>query len=280
MQKRWRALNGFVFLLMAGAIGIPQSRGPKGTPLGTQRPEKSVEQPQKNPPVVLEDLEVMLEKANQAHGGRQALASVVDSVSTGNITFFTMHGPKSVGSVTLIRKGSTQVQRIVKQPNGELRQGSDGTNDWESFNGMTTTGNGYLVGSFIESQTTRSLANFLDSKARGSTVRDAGSKKEMRVVEVEFPEKDPSKPARKTRYSVEKGSSRVTGVEWVTGETTTAFGTAVPTTEAYAFSDFRTVQGVATPFRIDRYVNGVKIEETRLTSVRYNTSVKDDVFKP
>ena len=280
MRKRLRALNAIVLILLAGAAGFPQSKAPRTTPLGTQRPEKSVEQPRKNPPVVLEDLEVVVEKANQAHGGRQALASVVDSVSAGNITFFTMHGPKSVANVTLIRKGSTQVQRIVKQPHGELRQGSDGKNDWESFNGMTTTGNGYLVGSFIESQTTRSLASFLDSKARGSTVRDAGSKNEMRVVEVEVPEKDSSKPARKTRYSIEKGSSRVTGVEWVTGETTTAFGTTVPTTEAYAFSDFRTVLGVSTPFRIDRYVNGVKIEETRLTSVRYNTSVKDDVFKP
>ena len=280
MRKRLRALNAIVSILLVGAAGFPQSKAPKTTPLGTQKPQP-VEASRKDPPVVLEDPDVVLGKAIQAHGGRQALASVVDSVSTGKITFFTVQGLKSVADVTLVRKGSTLVQRIVKQPNGELRQGSNGRGNWESFNGMTTSSAGDLVGNFVESQTIRALNNLLDSQARGSTVRDGGSKNEARVLEVEVPaEKGSGKPARKTRYSVEKGSSRVTGVEWVTGDTTTAFGTAVPTTEAYTFSDFRTVQSVLTPFRIDRYVNGNKIEETRLTSVRYNTSVKDDVFKP
>ena len=280
MQKHLCALNAIVLILLAGAAGFPQSKAPKTTPLGTQKPQP-VGESRKDPPVVLEDPDVVLGKAIQAHGGRQALASVVDSVSTGKITFFTVHGLKSVADVTLVRKGSTLVQRIVKQPNGELRQGSNGRGNWESFNGMTTSGAGDLLGNFVESQTIRALNSLLDSKARASKVRDGGSTNDARVLEVEVPaEKGSGKPARKTRYSVEKGSSRVTGVEWVTGDTTTAFGTAVPTTEAYAFSDFRTVQGVLTPFRIDRYVNGNKIEETRLTSVRYNTSVKDDVFKP
>jgi hypothetical protein len=280
MRKRLRALSAVVSVLLVGAAGFPQSKAPKATPLGTQKAQPA-EASRKDPPVALEDPDVVLGKAIQAHGGRQALASVVDSVSEGKITFFTVQGFKSVADVTLVRKGSTLVQRIVKQPNGELRQGSNGRGNWESFNGMTTSSAGDLVGNFVESQTIRALNNLLDSEVRGSMVRDGGSKNEALVLEVEVAaEKGSGKPARKTRYSIEKGSSRVTGVEWVTGDATTAFGTAVPTTEAYTFSDFRTVQSVLTPFRIDRYVNGNKIEETRLTSVRYNTSVKDDVFKP
>ena len=57
-------------------------------------------------------------------------------------------------------------------------------------------------------------------------------------------------------------------------------GKTVPATESYVFSDFRSVEGVPTPFRIERYVDGLKIEETQFTTVRYNTSVKDEFFKP
>src|SRR4030095_14294342 len=184
MRKRVRALNAIVSILLVGAAGFPQSKSPKATPLGTQNPQ-SVEASRKDPPVVLEDPDAVLGKAIQAHGGRQVLASVVDSVSTGKITFFTVQGLKSVADLTLVRKGSTLVQRIVKQPNGELRQGSNGRGNWESFNGMTTSSAGDLVGNFVESQTIRALNNLLDSQARGFTVRDGGSRNEARVLEAE-----------------------------------------------------------------------------------------------
>jgi hypothetical protein len=230
------------FLLLTSATTFAQSNEPRVTPLGTQMPLPPVEAPTKDPPVVLENLETVLQKAIEA------------------------------------RKGAAKVQRIMKQSNGEVRVGSDGTSNWLSFNGMTTPVHGGLVGSFIESQTTRAVGNLLDSAARGSTIHDGGMKDESRVLEVEGP--DSGKPEFRTRYSIDKATSRVTRIEWITGEAKTLPGETIPTTEAYTFSDFRKIQGVSTPFRMERFVNGIKIEETRLTSVRYNTSIKDDVFNP
>ena len=97
-------------------------------------------------------------------------------------------------------------------------------------------------------------------------MRDAGAKGNARVLELELPGE---KSSPKTKYLIDDTSSRVTGIEFETGEV-----------EAHVFSDFRMVQGVSTPFRIERYVDGRKIEETQFTSVRYNASVKDEVFKP
>jgi hypothetical protein len=143
---------------------------------------------------------------------------------------------------------------------------------------MTRSVFGGPVGNFIESQTTRSLTALFDSRRHGFAVRDLGIKQDARLVEVEVEEKD--KSGRKTRYFIDRETLRVTRVEWITGEVTTLFGELVPTTAAYVLSDFRNVQGIPTPFQIERYVNGTKIEETRFSTVRYNASPKDDVFQP
>ena len=90
----------------------------------------------------------------------------------------------------------------------------------------------------------------------------------------------PGKAALKTSYFVDDTGARVTRLEFVIGETSDLFGKTVSNVEAWVFSDFRVVQGVLTPFKIERYLNDTRIEETQFTSVRYNASVKDDAFKP
>jgi outer membrane lipoprotein-sorting protein len=54
----------------------------------------------------------------------------------------------------------------------------------------------------------------------------------------------------------------------------------VPTTDSYVFSDYRSIQGALMPFKVERYLSDIKAEEMQFTSVRFNASVKDDVFKP
>ena len=54
----------------------------------------------------------------------------------------------------------------------------------------------------------------------------------------------------------------------------------IPNLETYFFSDFRVVQGFLTPFKIERYFNAIKTEEMQFTTVRYNTSVDDNAFRP
>jgi hypothetical protein len=253
---------------------------PRVTPLGTQRPKPDpANRPdKKSEPTNKEKPAETLERAVNAHGGRQALTSVRDSVSEGRLTFFSGRGAKNTIDVTVIRKGDSRVQRILKEGEGELHQGSDGTSTWESFNGMTALAPAGLAGNYIESETIRAVGNLFNSQGRGFQIRDAGAKNNARVLELEVPAG--GKPATKTHFFVDEATSRVTRIEFATGEGKDLLGKKVPTTESYVFSDFRVVQGVSTAFRIERYVNGLKIEETQFTSVRYNTSVKDEVFKP
>ena len=35
-----------------------------------------------------------------------------------------------------------------------------------------------------------------------------------------------------------------------------------------------------TPFKIERYINNLKYEDTQFASVRYNASVPDDALRP
>ena len=274
-------------LVVANGVAFSQSSGrgqpqvsPRVTPLGTQRPKPDPlnRSDRKSEPATKEKPAEIIERAFNAHGGRQALTFVRDSVSDGRLTFFAGKSPKNTIDVTVIRKGDSRLQRVLKQASGELHQGSDGTSTWESFDGMTALAPAGLAGNYIESQTVRTLGNLFGSQEKGVPVRDAGAKNSARVLELDAPAG--GKPSHKTRYFVDEATSRVTRIEFITGEARDILGKTIPTTESYVLSDFRTVQGVPTPFRIERYVDGLKIEETQFTSVRYNTSVNDEVFKP
>ena len=280
------AIVRIIVMVAANAAAFGQSAGqgnpavpPRVTPLGTQRPKTGLlNSPGQARPANQEQPAAVIDRAVNAHGGRRALDSIRDSIAEGRLTFFTGKTPKNTVDVTVIRKGDAQIQRILREGNGESRQGSDGTTAWDSFNGMTAPATAGLVRRYIESQTVRAVGSLFDSPPRGHLVRDGGLKNNARVLEIEIVAGG-SLPFS-TRYSVDEATSLVTRIEFVTGEAKDLFGQTIPTTESYLFSDFRSVQGVSTPFRIERYVDGLKIEETRFTSVRYNVSVPDDVFKP
>jgi hypothetical protein len=267
-----------LILLLAVLAFVQAQTAPRVTPLGTQQP-KPANRPEKKPePDNKEKPAVVVERAIDAHGGRQALNSIHDSVAEGTLTFFSGKSSTNTIDVTVIRKGTSRLQRVLKRGDGEVRQGSDGTSTWESFDGMTALAPAGLAGNYIESQTVRTVDILFDTQSRGLEIRDAGGKANARVLEVDPPGQ--GRQSSPTRYSIDEATSRVTRIEFITGEAKDILGRTVPTTESYVFSDFRIVQGVPTPFRIERYIDGLKIEETQFTSVRYNTSVKDEVFKP
>ena len=126
---------------------------------------------------------------------------------------------------------------------------------------------------FVESQTVRSVESLLDHQNRGLTLTDKGRQGAARVVEAQ------GAGERRTDYHIDDETSMVTRLEFVTGERTDAFGNTLPSTEAYVFSDFRSVRGRATPFKVERWVNGVKYEEMVFTAVTYNTDVADSTFQ-
>jgi hypothetical protein len=56
-------------------------------------------------------------------------------------------------------------------------------------------------------------------------------------------------------------------------------GAVSPDKDIYVFSDHRLLQGILTPFKIERYKGRDKIEEMLFTTVRYNTGLKDADFR-
>jgi hypothetical protein len=105
-------------------------------------------------------------------------------------------------------------------------------------------------------------------------VRDGGMKEQNRVVEIE------ETNGRTTTYFLSP-SGRVAKMEFITGQGRNMLtGKPIPIVESYEFSDYRNVQGVLIPFTIGHFRNGLKLDVTEFTSVRHNTGVANDVFRP
>ena len=201
-----------------------------------------------------------------AHGGRQSAGREAESVAEGTLTLHRHSGSSATFPITLIRRGGT-VQRVIKQPGGEARQGTDGSRMWDAFAGMPVP-TGARAAQFVEIQTNRSLRSLMDYSKRNATVRDEGITGASHVLAVG--ETD----GTSTRYFVDRATSRVTKLEFVSGQSRNMLsGAVIPTVESYVLSDFRPVSGVWTPFKWEHFTNGVLRDETRFTSIRENATI-------
>jgi hypothetical protein len=201
--------------------------------------------------------------------------AVVDSISDGKLTIFTARGAEATFDVTVVRKGRRQVQRIIKQPGGQVLEGSDGNRSWSSLAGRYSTDAQGPALRFIESQTARSVQTLLNHQSEGLVLGDSGARGAARVIDAE------DRQGRRTSYYIDSATSAVTKIEFVIGQATDPFSKkTLPSVESYVFSDFRIVQGLFTPFKVERYFNAIKTEEMQFTTVRYNASVDDNGFRP
>lgn len=200
--------------------------------------------------------------------------SVADIVADGTVTFFAAGVAQPLLPVTVIRKGDRQVQRIIKYASGERRQGTSGAQTWDAFGHQWTVAAGPVL-HFVEIHTVRGLQNLFDFESRGSKLRDEGMRGANRALTIE------ENNGRTTTYVIDAPTSRVTTVEFVSGQGGDMFGLRrMPIVESFVFSDFRRTQAIWTPYKVEHYSNGLKIEEMQFTSVRLNTSTKDEVFHP
>lgn len=230
-----------------------------------------------------EALSLVLERAHAAHGGRWRTGEIADWRCQGTITHFAVDGSQRTFDIELLRKGRQKIQTTVKQPAGELRLGSDGIRTWHAIGGFSSEAHGEVL-DFIETNTTRSIQTLFNYQTGALTLSDLGTRvrglgigpgRTARVVQAE------DNKGQKTRYLVDKESSMILGLEIEIGRKRSAFGGEfVSVTEIYAFSDFRHVQGVNTPFRIERFRAGIKVEEIRIAAVSYNVGISDSSFKP
>jgi hypothetical protein len=207
-----------------------------------------------------------------AHGG-QAFRTISDSVAEGTLTLYSTQGPYAQYSVTVWRKGHARVLRSIKSSRGEQRQGTDGTQTWDSFGRFITAARGPAL-EFLETQTVRALPNLFEHQTRGSRLRDDGGRGADRVFTIE------EANGRTTSYVIDGPRGLVTRMELVSGQAPDMLGRSMSIVQSYVFSNFRTVQGVETPFKVEHFTNDIKVDELLFTSVRYNTGVADNVFQP
>jgi len=213
----------------------------------------------------------VIDRAVAAYGAAAAAADSVKSVSTGTITLFSIDGPKSTHPVMVVRHRSSEVQRVIKQDGGELRQGSDGVRTWSSLNGEFFTAAEGEVLDFIHSQTIRSVPVLLSRVLALRSLSRSG-----RSILIEAEDQD----RRRTKYFFDDDRFLVTRLEFNTGSATDIAGRQVSNVEAYVFSDFRSIDDRMTAFKIERFFNGIKTEEMRFDSVSYNVSLSGEEFRP
>ena len=125
----------------------------------------------------------LVDRALPVYGNALISGEIQDWIAEGKLTYFTMKGPKATFDVILLRRGKTKVQRIIKQPTAELRQGSDGTKSWDSLNGwFVSTARGRSL-YFIESQTLRSIQTLFNYRTQGLTQCNDAASSQNRVAE-------------------------------------------------------------------------------------------------
>ena len=112
-------------------------------------------------------------------------------------------------------------------------------------------------------------------------VHDLGMKGDARVLEVFEKPDSANKDGRKTRYFVDAATFVISRIDMVTGEIFDTFlNRKMETTESVAFSDYRDVNGVMTPFKIESFINGFKVDEMQFGAISHNQSVQDRSFRP
>jgi len=215
-----------------------------------------------------------VQPALSVHGRQWATGEIADSLSEGKLTFFVADGPKVTFDLKIVRKGFTQVQRFIKQPIGELRQGANGADSWEAIPGFSTPTAQGRAQQFLQSQTARSVQRLFSYQKEGLTLRDLGTQDKAHRIEAE------DKQGKKTAYVIDSDTNFITKLEFTTGEMKDPFsGASIQDTDTYVFSDYRLSQGLLTPFKIERYSVGRKVEEMQFTSVKYNAGLKDADFQ-
>jgi hypothetical protein len=126
----------------------------------------------------------------------------------------------------------------------------------------------------FETQYRHGLQQLSKSSWCDATVEDNGIEDSLRVITVQ------EDNGQSTKYSLDPATSRIARFEFVRGQSAVAIGRTAPIVHSYSFSDFRATDGVATPFHIEHFVNGVKQEELQLTNVRYNSAATSARVRP
>jgi len=182
----------------------------------------------------------------------------MDFLGEGVVTVHSEHGSTAYG-VTVLRNGLSAQQVLLKQADGKAWKVS-GVGPVEPW--------ARRILSFLQTAHDRGLVPLLESGKRNATVLDGGGKDGARALVLR-------EAGGVTRYLVDSVTSRVTRMEFQRGRSPDLSGRLLPNLESYVFSDFRMINGLATAFKVEHFVNGAKREELQFASVRYVAAKRD-----
>lgn len=220
----------------------------------------------------------IVDRAAKAHDNQWTQGKMSDWAGSGKIVITgDTNGPLDF---TLIVKQNGRIKRVVKTPGGNVAYGSDGKKTWHKTGPFQGEAKG-IASYFIESQTNRSIARFFD---KANSVKDIGppdkkaipKSSDSRIVEAK------NDKGQSTRYFIDDTTSLIRRLEFDTGATyRMLFGdTEYPVYASFLFSDYRNINGIMTPFKIQVYQGMIKVEEMTFSTVQYNIGVSDDQLEP
>jgi hypothetical protein len=228
-----------------------------------------------------ETAQQIVNRAAQAYNNQWKGDAIKDWVGSGKITI--IGNTKGPSNFSITVKQKDKVKRVVKTSDGNkvmMSSGSDGKKQWHvtgPFKGNATGS----VAHFIDSQTGRAIGRLFDDanalKSLGNADKKYASESGSgKIIEIK------NGKGLSTRYFIDNKSSLITRLEFETGESYSLLlgNKKYPSMATFVFSDYRSVNGIPTPFKIDVYKGLVQIEQMKFTSVQYNTGIKDDVFVP
>ena len=215
----------------------------------------------------------------QSHGQARSPSSgppvkIGDWMAEGTLTLFRNGQPEDRFSVVLAGKEEGRFQRVVYQEGGQLRQGTDGLRGWNSLAGQLISRPAGMVQAQLESCTSRSVQALFQHRARDLRLEYQWMEDGHYVI-------DAVRGPERTRYLIDEVSFLVSSLEFEFGVARDLFGgQSFPQKHRVEFWDYRTIQGIETPFRIAYWIDSIQVEEIVLDSVSYNIGLWDGVFTP
>jgi hypothetical protein len=189
----------------------------------------------------------VLERVAIAHG-KEKLARA-DMVAEGTVTVYNEQRP-TVLNVTLLRNGEHESQRILLQLAGK---------PWDG-RGESLTPEGKRALDFLETQYVRGPRQLLKTSAGSIGVTSSATLQELMLQEDD---------GGAISYFLDSTTSRLVHFEFEQGQYRDSKGQVRPTVHSYDYSDYRSTDGIATPYRVEHDANGARQEELQLNVVRY-----------
>jgi len=227
-------------------------------------------------------ISTLVDQVVQAYGSYYGDGTIVDMMGTGMISI--TGGGKVKSTFTFMAKDGNKVQRTVVSPNGSVvRSGTDGTHAWQSaglFSGKPT---GMML-YFLESQGSRSFAALFKNTTHDFTFTDLTDSSQYLSAPISASRiiQAANRAGQTMRFYIDDKTFLVTRIEFDTGEyySMPFSGQKYPAVVSFVLSDYRTVNGAMTPFKIECFQGKTKTEEINYESVQYNTGIQDAIFLP